>query len=93
MYQKEVEKAKKLLRDRNIKWVQGHFVDIIGNLRVFSMPAKTYLENAIWKEGVGFDGSSVKGFVTVEHSDMIALPDAKTMLPPHGYMEGMWQES
>ena len=88
MYQKDVEKAKKILREKDIKWVQGHFVDIIGNLRVFSMPAKTYLEEGIWKEGIGFDGSSVKGFVTVEHSDMIALPDAQTMLPLPWLYEG-----
>ncbi|MCD6146875.1 MAG: type I glutamate--ammonia ligase [Thermoplasmata archaeon] len=85
---RSVENAKKILNKENIKWVQGHFVDVMGNLRVFSMPAKTYLEDAIWKEGIGFDGSSVKGFVTVEQSDMIALPDAGTILPLPWFYEG-----
>ncbi|MEA2053574.1 MAG: type I glutamate--ammonia ligase [Candidatus Thermoplasmatota archaeon] len=88
MYQKGVEETKKILEKGKIKWVQSHFVDIIGNLRVFSMPAKTYLEDAIWKEGIGFDGSSVKGFVTVERSDMIALPDAETMVALPWLYEG-----
>jgi len=80
MSRKDVEEAKRILEESNIRWVQGHFVDITGNLRVFSMPAKTYLDDTIWEQGVGFDGSSVKGFVNVENSDMIALPDPSTML-------------
>ncbi len=87
---RDVEKAKKVINEENIKWIQGHFVDVVGNLRVFSMPSKTYMEDTIWKEGVGFDGSSVEGFAAVEQSDMIALPDAKTMLPlPRFYGEGV----
>ena len=82
MTQEFINKVKEILRENeNIKWIQGHFVDIVGGLRVFSIPAKTYLQDMIWREGIGFDGSSVKGFAKVERSDMIALPDAKTFLP------------
>lgn len=75
-----VEKAQKMLQGGKVKWVQGHFVDILGNLQVFSIPIKTYLDDLIWKEGIGFDGSSIKGFVSVEHSDMIARPDPQTVI-------------
>ena len=77
----DVERAKRILNDNNVRWVQGQFVDLLGHLRSFSMPISTYLEDDIWKNGIGFDGSSVKGFAAVNHSDMIAVPDPTTMLP------------
>ncbi|MGC9554186.1 MAG: type I glutamate--ammonia ligase [Thermoplasmatota archaeon] len=77
----DVERAQRLLKDNDIEWVQGHFVDLMGYLRTFSMPAAPYFESAIWKEGMGFDGSSVKGFATVESSDMVIVPDPATLLP------------
>lgn len=77
----DVERAQRLLKDNDIQWVQGHFVDLVGCLRTFSMPATSYFESTIWKEGVGFDGSSVKGFATVESSDMVIIPDPTTLLP------------
>ncbi len=83
-----VAKAQKLLQGGQVKWVQGHFVDILGNLQVFSIPIKTYLDDIIWEEGVGFDGSSIKGFVSVEHSDMIARPDPQTVIPLPWLFEG-----
>lgn len=76
-----VELAKRILKENNVKWIHGQFVDLLGHLRSFSMPASTYFEDDIWKNGVGFDGSSVKGFASVDHSDMIAIPDPTTMLP------------
>ena len=76
----DVARAKHLLKDNDITWVYGQFVDLLGHLRSFSMPASTYFDDEIWKDGIGFDGSSVKGFATVDRSDMIALPDSNTML-------------
>ncbi|HLB12850.1 MAG TPA: type I glutamate--ammonia ligase, partial [Dehalococcoidia bacterium] len=49
----------------------------------FSMPATELTElddltKTIWAEGVGFDGSSIRGFQKIQESDMIMIPDPKT---------------
>lgn len=76
-----VTEAQKLLREQDIRWVQGHFVDLLGVLRSLSMPVQEYLDDDIWEQGVGFDGSSVHGFSQVEQSDMVAIPDPATLHP------------
>jgi glutamine synthetase len=37
------------------------------------------LTKSIWVEGVGFDGSSIRGFQKIQESDMILIPDP---IPP-----------
>ena len=70
------------INEKNIKWVQLHFTDVIGRLRVLHIPANRFL-NEIIDNGIGFDGSSV-GFVKVEKSDLIAIPDESTFnILPH----------
>jgi glutamine synthetase len=70
-------------KKNKIEWVQIHFTDVMGGLRVVHMPAARFLENNVIETGVGFDGSSV-GFRRVDKSDMIALPDPATFLVlPH----------
>ena len=68
---------KELANRKEIKWIQIHFTDIIGGLRVLHIPASRFLDDNILKKGINFDGSSI-GFRRVEKSDMIALPDIET---------------
>ncbi len=77
------ESILKQCKDENIKYVEVWFVDILGFLKSFTIPIKR-LENA-FEEGVGFDGSSIKGFARIDESDMIAVPDPTTysVLPWH----------
>jgi glutamine synthetase len=70
-------KIKEIIAKKQIKWIQVHFTDLIGGLRVFHMPAERFLQDDILSKGINFDGSSV-GFRKVEKSDMIALPDKET---------------
>ncbi len=76
-----VTEAQQMLREHDIRWVQGQFVDLLGTLRSMSMPVQQYLQDDIWTHGVGFDGSSVHGFSEVEQSDMVAIPDPETVQP------------
>ena len=32
----------------------------------------------IWIDGIGFDGSSIRGFQQIQESDMILMPDPET---------------
>lgn len=67
------------IKEHNISWIQLHFTDLTGMLRVVHFPAKQFLADDIMTNGCGFDGSSV-GLRGVENSDMIALPDKDTFL-------------
>ena len=72
----------KLIKENNIKWIQLHFTDIIGRLRVLHMPSDRFLDGKS-KQGIGFDGSSI-GFASVEKSDMMVKPDENSFLVlPH----------
>jgi len=81
------ENIKKIINEKNIQWVQLHFTDVIGRLRVLHIPANRFLEETL-ENGIGFDGSSV-GLTKVEKSDLIAMPDRKTFnILPHEEDEG-----
>jgi glutamine synthetase len=74
--------VKKKVKESNINWIQLHFTDIIGRLRVLHLPVSSFFESVV-ENGVGFDGSSV-GFAKVEKSDMIVKPDLDSFLVlPH----------
>ncbi|MGC9308352.1 MAG: type I glutamate--ammonia ligase [Thermoplasmatota archaeon] len=81
MHRTAVAEAQETLREHDVQWVQGHFVDLLGVLRSVSLPVQRYLEDEIWEQGIGFDGSSVAGFSDVEQSDMVAIPDPATLQP------------
>src|ERR1700694_1279534 len=42
------------------------------------MPREMVEGDSIWVEGIGFDGSSIRGFQQIQESDMILIPDAST---------------
>jgi glutamine synthetase len=70
------EEVLRAIRDRDIKFVQFWFSDVLGMVKSFTVsPAE--LEMAM-EEGMGFDGSSIEGFARIEESDMIAMPDPDT---------------
>jgi glutamine synthetase len=82
-------KIKELIDKNHIRWIQVHFTDLLGGLRVLHIPADRFLSDDIISKGINFDGSSV-GFRRVEKSDMIALPDSETFkLLPHEKDEAM----
>ena len=66
----------KKIEENDIKFVKLWFTDILGFLKSFSVP-KEEIEKAL-NEGIGFDGSSIEGFVRIDESDMVAIPDPST---------------
>ncbi len=66
----------KMAKEHDVKFVRLWFTDILGFLKSFAIPVEG-LEDAL-EEGVGFDGSSIEGFVRIDESDMIAMPDPST---------------
>jgi len=66
----------KIVKERNVSFIQIWFTDILGILKGFAI-TPSELEVAL-DEGMGFDGSSIEGFARIEESDMIAMPDPIT---------------
>ena len=67
----------KKIKDENIEFVDVRFSDVPGQEQHFTVPASAFDEDAI-AEGMAFDGSSVRGFTTIDESDMALLPDLET---------------
>ncbi len=61
------------------KMVDFKFVDLPGSWQHFSIPIRE-LEEETFVEGKAFDGSSIRGFQTINESDMLVIPDPTTTL-------------
>ena len=66
-----------LIKDKNIQIVDTRFTDLFGGWQHYSLPASRLSEDMI-NEGLGFDGSSIKGFQAIHESDMLMMPDPST---------------
>jgi len=62
-----------------------HFVDVLGALKGRTAPVQE--AESILEDGVGFDGSSIPGYVNIHESDMVMKPDISTfaVLPRYFY--------
>jgi glutamine synthetase len=60
-----------------VKMVDLRFCDFIGTWQHFTVPANT-VGPATFEEGLGFDGSSIRGWKSIHESDMLVVPDATT---------------
>src|ERR687891_1492536 len=69
--------ALKLGEQHGAKFVDLRFSDLPGLMQHFSMPFEEFGEEA-FEEGIGFDGSSIRGFQEIQESDMILVPDPET---------------
>ncbi len=63
-------------KSHNVSFIKLWFTDILGYLKSFSLTVAE-LEEAL-EGGRGFDGSSIDGFVRIDESDMMAIPDPTT---------------
>ena len=65
-----------VVKEQKVKFIKLWFTDILGILKSFAITADE-LPEAL-EGGMGFDGSSIEGYVRIEESDMIAMPDPTT---------------
>jgi glutamine synthetase len=65
-----------LIDESKVKYIRLWFTDILGQLKGMSI-TRGEIEH-ILDEGQGFDGSSIEGFVRIQESDLVAMPDLKT---------------
>ena len=64
----------KTCREKNVKMVDLKFTDLPGQWQHLSTPLSE-LDEATFTEGVGIDGSSIRGWQAIDESDMLVLPD------------------
>ena len=73
----------KFIKENDIKIVDLKFNDLPGLWQHFSLPVSEVVGDdgkltSMWEEGVGFDGSSIRGFQKIQESDMILILDPNT---------------
>ncbi len=64
-------------KDRGVRMVDFKFVDLPGTWQHFTIPIYELTEE-VFENGLGFDGSSIRGWKSIEDSDMLVVPDPKT---------------
>jgi len=63
-----------LAKKNGARMVDVKFVDTFGTWQHFSCPISELTED-VFEDGFGFDGSSIRGWKSIEASDMLAMPD------------------
>ncbi|WP_263367057.1 type I glutamate--ammonia ligase [Edaphobacter bradus] len=66
-----------LAKEAVVKIVDLRFVDLPGVWQHFSIPVED-LDGDLFEEGIGFDGSSIRGFQVIHESDMLLVADPRT---------------
>ncbi|MGQ9632582.1 MAG: type I glutamate--ammonia ligase [bacterium] len=84
------EQIQKFVKDHKIEIIDLKFNDLPGLWQHFSIPTSELTEiddptKGIWIEGIGFDGSSIRGFQKIQESDMILMLDPKTAVIDPAY--------
>ena len=68
-----------LAREEGVEIVDFRFCDLPGLMQHFSVPVSQFSED-VFEEGLGFDGSSIRGFQEIQESDMILVADPDTAI-------------
>ncbi len=66
-----------LIKEKEIRAVDLRFMDFPGIWQHFTIPSEE-MEEKIFEEGLGFDGSSIRGWQAINESDMLVIPQADT---------------
>ena len=64
----------KRAKEAGVKFVDVRFTDLPGTWQHFSIPVSE-LTDDLFENGIGFDGSSIRGFQKIFESDMLLFPD------------------
>jgi glutamine synthetase len=67
----------KFAEENDCQMVDFKFLDFIGIWQHFSAPIDQFSEDT-FEEGIGFDGSSIRGWQPIHNSDMLLIPDPET---------------
>ena len=74
----QIDKILSFVKTNDIKFIDMKFMDFPGQWQHFTIPANQ-LDKNTFSDGLGFDGSSIRGWKNINDSDMLIIPDANTM--------------
>ncbi|CUS85283.1 L-glutamine synthetase [Candidatus Kryptonium thompsonii] len=77
MKNEAIENVFRMIKENKIKMVDLKFMDFPGQWQHFSVPVHELTEKS-FEEGFGFDGSSIRGWKSINESDMLVIPDPTT---------------
>lgn len=81
----DLESLQRFVKDQGIEILDLKYVDLYGRWHSLTLTARA-CEDGTFLKGVGFDGSSVKGFSTIESGDLVLLPD-----PSSAFRDPFWE--
>src|SRR5579859_1128073 len=76
---KTPQEVMRFAQESGVRMVDVKFTDMPGTWQHFSIPMSSFNISA-FNEGIGFDGSSIRGFQEINESDMLLLPDPTTAI-------------
>jgi glutamine synthetase len=71
------QEAINFAKEKGARMVDLKFCDLMGTWQHFTISA-SQLNMEFFEEGLGFDGSSIRGWRGIEESDMVVMPDPAT---------------
>ena len=66
-----------LCKEQGVQFIDLRFMDFPGLMQHFTVPVSELSEDT-FEEGLGFDGSSLRGWQAIHESDMLVMPDPRT---------------
>src|SRR6202790_5842232 len=67
-----------MIKEKGAVMVDIKFIDLLGSWQHFAVPISEFKDEAPFEEGLGIDGSSIRGWMSIESSDMLVVPDCST---------------
>jgi glutamine synthetase len=75
----DAREALEWARETTARMVDLKFCDLLGTWQHMTLPIGAFDESA-FDEGLGFDGSSIRGWQGISESDMLLIPDASSAI-------------
>ena len=63
-----------MIKDKGVVMVDIKFIDLLGTWQHFSAPVSEFKDEAPFEEGLGFDGSSIRGWQAIEFDGVAVVP-------------------
>jgi glutamine synthetase len=74
------------IKKNDVKLIDVRFIDLPGIQHHFNVPVESF-DESVFKDGLMFDGSSIRGFQSIHESDMKLLP-----VPSSAYLDPLRKE-
>ena len=81
----DVKSVIAMAEEAGAQFIDLKFTGLLGDMQHLTYPVQAQLNEEFFSNGVMFDGSSVRGFQTIDKSDMLLMPDAETAFMDPAY--------